>query len=124
MSLVSKPTIQSYWITNKSIETPYFKYIMSRNRFISIAKMLHFSSNNNSNDALIKIREVSEIVKKIFIRMYIPHKNISIDESLMQDVEAVYITYSLFEQNERDLALSFTNCVIRTRDIYTILIYI
>ena len=56
--------------------------------------------------------------------MYIPHKNISIDESLMQDVEAVYITYSLFEQNERDLALSFTNCVIRTRDIYTILIYI
>jgi len=84
MSLVSKPTIQSYWTTDKSIETPYFKNIMRRNRFVSIAKNLHFSSNNNFNDALIKIREVSEIVKKTFIRMYVPNKNISIDESLMQ----------------------------------------
>lgn len=84
MSLVSKLTIQSYWTTDKSIETPYFKNIMCRNRFVFIARNLHFSSNNNSNDALIKIREVSEIVKKTFIRMYVPNKNISIDESLMQ----------------------------------------
>ncbi|XP_024943848.1 piggyBac transposable element-derived protein 4 [Cephus cinctus] len=84
MSLVSKPTIQSYWSTDKSIETPYFKNIMCRTRFVSIAKNLDFSSNNNSDDPLTKIREVSEVVKKTFIRMYVPHKNISIDESLMQ----------------------------------------
>jgi len=29
MSLVSKPTIQSYWTTDKSIETPYFKNIIT-----------------------------------------------------------------------------------------------
>ena len=84
MSLVSKPSIQSYWTTDKSIETPYFKNIMGCNRFVSIAKNLHFSSNNNSNDALTKIREVIQIIKKTFISMYVPHKNISIDESLMQ----------------------------------------
>ncbi|XP_048260478.1 piggyBac transposable element-derived protein 4 isoform X2 [Bombus terrestris] len=58
MSLVSKPNIQSYWTADKNIETPYFKNIMDRNRFVSITKNLHFSSNNNSNDALTKIREV------------------------------------------------------------------
>ena len=84
MSLVSKPNIQSYWITDKSIETPYFKNIMGRDRFLSIAKNLHFSGNNNSNDPLKKIREVIQIVKKTFISMYVPHKNISTDESLMQ----------------------------------------
>ncbi|XP_017754359.1 PREDICTED: piggyBac transposable element-derived protein 4-like [Eufriesea mexicana] len=84
MTLVSKPTIQSYWSTDKSIETPYFKNIMRRYRFLSIAKNLHFSGNNDSNDTLVKIREVSKIVKQAFIRMYIPNKNISIDETLVQ----------------------------------------
>ncbi|KAI4481910.1 hypothetical protein M0802_013850 [Mischocyttarus mexicanus] len=83
MSLISKPTIQSYWSTDKSIETPYFKNFMSRGRFISISKNLHFSSLNSPNDPLSKIREVIEIVKKTFIRMYVPNKNISIDKLLM-----------------------------------------
>ncbi|KAI4474221.1 hypothetical protein M0804_014960 [Polistes exclamans] len=78
-----EPTVQSYWSTDKSIETPYFKNVMSRGRFISISKNLHFSSTNNPNDPLSKIREVMEIVKKTFIRMYVPNKNISIDEALM-----------------------------------------
>jgi len=53
MSLVSKPTIQSYWTTDKSIETPYFENIMRRNRFVSIAKNLYFSNNNNSFRVII-----------------------------------------------------------------------
>lgn len=64
MSLVCKSMIQSYWTTDKSIETPYFKNIMSRSRFISITQNLHFSSQNNRKDSLIKIREVSQIIKK------------------------------------------------------------
>ncbi|KAI4490373.1 hypothetical protein M0802_010644 [Mischocyttarus mexicanus] len=39
--------------------------------------------SNSPNDPLSKIREVIEIVKKTFIRMYVPNKNISMDESLM-----------------------------------------
>lgn len=105
MSLISKPTIQSYWSTDKSIETPYFKNIMSRNRFIFITKNLHFSSINNSNDAVTKIREASQIVEKTFISMYVPSKNISIDESLMSRRSRLhYIQFIILEQNERDLA--------------------
>ncbi|XP_043496469.1 piggyBac transposable element-derived protein 4-like [Polistes fuscatus] len=80
---ISKPTIQSYWSTDKSIETPYFKNVISCSRFISISQNLHFSSTNNPNNPLSKIRKVIEIVKKTFIRMYVPNKNISINESLM-----------------------------------------
>lgn len=84
MSLVPKPTIQSYWSKDKSIETPYFKNVITRNRFIYIATNLRFASNDISNDPLMKIREVSDIIKKNFIHMYVPNKNISINESLMQ----------------------------------------
>ena len=87
MSLIHKPTIQSYWTKEKSTDTPYIKNVIPRNRVIYIAKNLHFTSNDISgddiNNPLIKIREVSDTIRKNFIRMYVPHKNISTDESLM-----------------------------------------
>jgi len=43
MSLVCKPTIQSYWTTDKSIQTPYFKNIIrTLNKF-----SLFFSQNKS-----------------------------------------------------------------------------
>lgn len=124
MSLVSKPTIQSYWTTDKSIETPYFKNIMCRNRFVSIARNLHFSSNNNSNDALIKIREVSEIVKKTFIRMYVPNKNISIDESLMQCRSRLHYIQFIRTKRARFGIKFYKLCDSKSRYIHNFNIYV
>lgn len=124
MSVVSKPTIQSYWSTDKSIETPYFKNIMRRTRFVSIAKNLHFSSNNNSDDALIKIRKVSEIVKKTFIRMYVPHKNISIDESLMQCRSRLHYIQFIRTKRARFSITFYKLCDSKSRYIHNFNIYI
>lgn len=48
MSPVSKPTIQSYWTIDKSIETLDIKNIMRHNRFISMSKNVYLSSKNSS----------------------------------------------------------------------------
>ncbi|XP_043263450.1 piggyBac transposable element-derived protein 4-like, partial [Colletes gigas] len=124
MSLVSKPTIQSYWTTDKSIETPYFKNIMSRNRFISISKNLHFFSTNNLNDALIKIREVTQIVKKTFIRMYVPNKNISIDESLMSCRSRLHYIQFIRTKRARFGVKFYKLCDSESRYIHNFNIYI
>lgn len=124
MSLVCKPTIQSYWTTDKSLETPYFKNIMTRNRFMSIAKNLHFSSINNSNDALVKIREVSQIIKKTFIRMYVPSKNISIDESLMSCRSRLHYIQFIRTKRARFGIKFYKLCDSQSRYIHNFNIYV
>lgn len=123
MSLISKPTIQSYWSADKSIETPYFKNIMSRNRFISISQNLHFSSTDNRNDALTKIREVTEIVKKTFIRMYLPNKNISIDESLMASRSRLHYIQFIRTKRARFGVKFYKLCDSQSRYIHNFNIY-
>ncbi|XP_024226555.1 piggyBac transposable element-derived protein 4-like [Bombus impatiens] len=123
MNLVSKPNIQSYWTVDQSIETPYFKNIMGCKRFVSIAKNLHFSSNNNSNDALTKIREVIQIIKKTFISMYVPRKNISIDESLMQCRSCLHYIQFIRTKQVRFGVKFYKLCDLKSRYIHNFNIY-
>ncbi|XP_014614648.1 PREDICTED: piggyBac transposable element-derived protein 4-like [Polistes canadensis] len=124
MSLISKPTVQSYWSTDKSIETPYFKNVMSRGRFISISKNLHFSSTHNPNNPLSKIREVMEIVKKTFIYMYVPNKNISIDESLMACRSRLHYIQFIRTKRARFGIKFYKVCDSQSRYIHNFNIYI
>ncbi|XP_014486867.1 PREDICTED: piggyBac transposable element-derived protein 4-like isoform X2 [Dinoponera quadriceps] len=124
MSLVPKPTIQSYWTKDKSIETPYFKNVIPRNRFISIATNLHFSSNDISNDPLIKIQEVSEIIRKNFIRMYVPNKNISIDESLIRCRSCLRYIQFIKTKRARFGTKFHKLCDSKTRYIHNFKIYV
>ncbi|KAL6418293.1 hypothetical protein ACFW04_012216 [Cataglyphis niger] len=124
MSLVCKPTIQSYWSTDKSLETPYFKNIMTRTRFTSIANNLHFSSIIKSKDPLVKIREVSEIVKNTFIRMYVPNKNISIDESLMSCRSRLHYIQFIRTKRARFGIKFYKLCDSQSRYIHNFKIYV
>ncbi|KAL2719201.1 piggyBac transposable element-derived protein 4-like, partial [Vespula squamosa] len=51
---------------DKSIETPYFKNIILCKKFVY--------NNYNSNDPLMKIKEVPDMIIKNFICIYKPHK--------------------------------------------------
>lgn len=125
MSLVQKPNIQSYWSKDESIETPYFKNVMPRKRFLSIAKNLHFASdNNNSNDPLIKIKEVSDVIAKTFRNMYIPKKNICIDESLMQCKNRLHYIQFIRTKRAKFGIKFYKLCDSETRYIHNFKIYI
>ncbi|XP_037031053.1 piggyBac transposable element-derived protein 4-like [Bradysia coprophila] len=85
MSAVKKSKMQEYWSTDPLIETPIFKKIMPRDRFLEILRALHFNDNEKQvpGDRLFKIRPVMELLKDRFPFFINAYKNLAIDESLM-----------------------------------------
>ncbi|KAM9294063.1 uncharacterized protein PAF06_018220 [Gastrophryne carolinensis] len=87
--VVGKPLQKWYWTTNKLLATPFFGTIMSECRFSLIMKNLHFTNNEEFDEAthpapkLKKIWEVYQMIPKNFQQSYVPDRDISIDESLM-----------------------------------------
>lgn len=84
MGLVKKGTLSDYWSTDLLLDTPCFRSIMSRTRFLDILSFQHFSNNCDENqDNLRKIRNMVNFLRKKFSTFYNPGKNLCIDESLM-----------------------------------------
>ena len=87
--IVRKPELGQYWSTNPLIKTPMFNEIMSRNRFKAILDFLHFNDNFNYDpndpncDRLYKVRPLIEYLVSKFKSVYIPSREILIDEELM-----------------------------------------
>ncbi|GFU07656.1 piggyBac transposable element-derived protein 4 [Trichonephila clavipes] len=46
MGHIEKDCIQDYWTTNNMIETPFFREVLPRDRFLMILKFLPFSDNS------------------------------------------------------------------------------
>lgn len=90
MGVVRKPTIRSYWSTSASQGTPWFRDMFSRNRFESLLQFFHVADNrslpkpNEPNyDPCGKFLPVMEHANRIFWTYYTPHRELSIDESLV-----------------------------------------
>lgn len=86
MSVVKKPSLQSYWSTKEIIATKIFSKVMTLRRFQSIMRFLHFADNTecDPSDKLKKIRPIVTYFGNKFKANYTPDRNISIDESLMK----------------------------------------
>ncbi|KAM4030257.1 piggyBac transposable element-derived protein 4-like [Anomaloglossus baeobatrachus] len=90
MGIVKKPEIRQYWSTDILDQTPIFGMVMTRKRFEAIHKFLHFRDNADSLpcddtnfDRLFKIRPVIEHFSNKFAEVYIPQREICVDESLI-----------------------------------------
>ncbi|XP_026469574.1 piggyBac transposable element-derived protein 4-like [Ctenocephalides felis] len=86
MGRVRKENRDEYWSTDRTIETPIFAQVMSRDRFRQIWYAWHFSNNeNNANerDRLNKIRPIVSYFKTKFEQVYKPERDLSLDESIM-----------------------------------------
>lgn len=106
--IVGKPVQQWYWSTNKLLETPIFAKIMTECRFSLIMKYLHFADNKQYNKAvhpapkLKKIWELFQIINSNFQQVYIPDRDVCVDESLMAYKEHCH-GCSTLHQSEPDL---------------------
>ncbi|KAJ1154739.1 hypothetical protein NDU88_007482, partial [Pleurodeles waltl] len=90
MGLIRKPSLSSYWSTSPLMATAIFPAIMSRNRYELLLRMLHFVDNalalprdHPDSDRLFKIRPVLDHLVDRFSEIYVPGKEISVDESLV-----------------------------------------
>lgn len=91
MGHIDKDNILEYWSTDDLIETPIFRKVMSRDRFVMILKFLHFSDNNNKGsrddptyDRLWKIRKVFQLINESFKKVYKPTECLAIDEVIIK----------------------------------------
>ena len=80
-------TIKNHWSVTEVGAVPCgtFGRFMSRNRFLDIARFLHFTSNSNAatNDRAWKVRPVLQVVEKTFRRGYRLGKRVSFDEGMV-----------------------------------------
>ncbi|KAJ1186065.1 hypothetical protein NDU88_002850 [Pleurodeles waltl] len=90
MVLIKKLSLASYWSTSPLMATAIFPAIMTRNRYLLLLRMLHFVDSalalprdHLDCDRLLKIRPVLDHFVDCFSEVYVPGKEISMDESLV-----------------------------------------
>ena len=91
MGLIRKVSIKEYWNTkNPSQSTPWFRCMLSRNRFQNILKFLHLVDNRkipNRNDPVYKpslrFQPLINFVNRKFLQYYNPRRELSVDECLV-----------------------------------------
>ncbi|CAJ0928404.1 unnamed protein product [Ranitomeya imitator] len=90
MGILKKPELQQYWSVDILYNTPVFRMVMTRTRFEAIHKFLHYNDNarcpardDPNFDRLFKVRPVIEHFNKKFAEVYVPQRDICVDESLI-----------------------------------------
>ena len=84
MGLVGMPSYKHYWRTDQLYKNHLFPSVMSRERFQAIMRFLHFGDRpEGANDRLAKIRLLVNHLNQNMAHLYIPPKNLALDESMM-----------------------------------------
>lgn len=87
--MVQKPVERWFWSKRPILSTPIFGQIMTEKRYSLLMKFLHFENNeafNSSTHPNAKLRKIYDLQNRLVSRfktVYVPERNISIDESLM-----------------------------------------
>ena len=84
MGLVGMPSYKHYWRKDTFFRNTFFSSIMSRDRFQLVMRFFHFGDKPNfAGDRLAKIRLLANHLNQIMKELYVPEKNLSLDESMM-----------------------------------------
>ena len=90
MGIVSLPKLDQYWSTDPILSHPWFRTIMSRDRFREILRYIHVVDNTQAPsrsdpnyDKLWKVRPLITALEKNYRELYSPHQQLSIDESMI-----------------------------------------
>lgn len=87
--IIQKPDVSMFWSKKTCLETPFFRNVMSYDRFQMIRKYLHFVNNEevdletHPNAKLHKIWPIFQFLNAKFCSLYIPDRDVTVDESLM-----------------------------------------
>ena len=91
MGLNRKPSISDYWSKNPVYRYPPIADRISRDRYREISRYLHFVDNTTlappgteGYDRLGKVRPLLNYLTERFKIIYIPGKNMSVDEAMIK----------------------------------------
>ena len=80
MGLIEVPTLEGYWTTAWESEIPFFRRVMSRDRFLQIFWMLHVGDGPRRVD---KIQGLVDALLANFQAAYYPTENVAVDETMV-----------------------------------------
>ena len=84
LGLVAMPSYRAYWSRSRLYKNDMFPSVMSRERFQSIMRFLHFGDEpQQPDDRLAKVRFLINHLNNTMPEIYTPHKELSMDESMM-----------------------------------------
>ncbi|GBM21673.1 PiggyBac transposable element-derived protein 4 [Araneus ventricosus] len=127
--IVKKPKQEYYWSKRHILQTPIFHQVIQKDRFILLMKFLHFTNNeefdkdNHPWPKLNKIYDIMEHLRNKFRNLYIPDKNLSIDESLMRFKGRLSWKMFIAKKRARFGLKFFVVCEVGTGYIADFLIY-
>ena len=80
MGLIEVPTLEGYWSTSWESEIPFFRRVMSRDRFLQIFWMLHVGDGERRID---KVKPICDALIQNFQHNYHPAQNVAVDETMV-----------------------------------------
>ncbi len=90
MGIISLPCLDDYWSTDPILCHSWFRIVMPRNRFRQILRYVHVVNNANppnrtipDYDKLWKVRPILNVLEENAPKLYAPHQQVSIDESMI-----------------------------------------
>lgn len=90
MGMLRLPRVKDYWSTSNVLSTPWFRSIMSRDRFLEILQYIHPVDSSQQKkkgeggfDPLFKIRSVVDHLNAVFPEYYKASRYLSIDEMMI-----------------------------------------
>ena len=126
MGVVVKKSIKDYWSCRPIVKTPFFGEVFSRKRFLELLRVLHFTSASvvhDSADRLRKIRPIMSFLQSRFSEVFLPSRNLCIDESLLLwKGRLLFKQYIPNKRNRFGIKL-FVLCDCQTRYILQFVVY-
>ena len=82
MGILRLTRIKDYWSTSQTCNIPFFRQVMSRNRFSQIFNVLHIGEID-ATSKLDKVQEFIDLILQSCQPLYTLEKEIAIDESIV-----------------------------------------
>ena len=125
---VVKKSMKDYWSKRAATRTPFFPEVLSRKRFFQILRVLHFVDNSSvppgpHSDRIWKIRPTFDFLVDRFSNVFMPGKNLCIDESLLLWKGRLFFKQYIPKKRNRFGIKLFLLCDCETRYILRFFIY-
>ncbi len=125
MGVIKKTSLRHYWSTDPLLQTPFFGTLFSQDRFLLLLRCLHFtnSARVSHHDPLHKIRRIFTAITSSFRRVFVPYKDLCVDESLMKWKGRLAFRQYILTKRSRFGVKFFVLCDVLTGCVQDMVIY-